>query len=187
LVTIQLPIYNEKYVVERLLEAVSKFDYPHEKLEIQILDDSTDVTTQIILKKIESLRPLGLDIKLLHRENRTGFKAGALEYGFHAAKGEFIAIFDADFIPSPDFLRKTMSFFQDEKVGVVQTRWAHINQHYSMLTELQAFGLDAHFSVEQVARNTHGSFINLTARVVSGENHALKMREAGALIRSPKI
>ncbi|UXE64987.1 MAG: glycosyltransferase family 2 protein [Chryseotalea sp. WA131a] len=160
LVTIQLPIYNEKYVVERLLEAVSKFDYPHEKLEIQILDDSTDVTTQIILKKIESLRPLGLDIKLLHRENRTGFKAGALEYGFHAAKGEFIAIFDADFIPSPDFLRKTMSFFQDEKVGVVQTRWAHINQHYSMLTELQAFGLDAHFSVEQVARNTHGSFIN---------------------------
>lgn len=160
LVTIQLPIYNEKYVVERLLEAVGKFDYPKEKLEIQILDDSTDVTTQIILKKIESLRPLGLDIKLLHRENRTGFKAGALDYGFHAAKGEFIAIFDADFIPSPDFLQKTIPLFQDEKIGAVQTRWAHINQHYSLLTEVQAFGLDAHFSIEQVARNTHGSFIN---------------------------
>jgi cellulose synthase/poly-beta-1,6-N-acetylglucosamine synthase-like glycosyltransferase len=160
LVTIQLPIYNEKYVVERLLEAISQFDYPKEKLEIQILDDSTDRTTEIILKKIEALRPLGLDIKLLHRENRTGYKAGALDYGFHSSKGEFIAIFDADFIPSPDFLKKTIPYFSDSKIGVVQTRWAHINQHYSMLTQLQAFGLDAHFSVEQVARNMHGSFIN---------------------------
>ena len=159
-VTVQLPIFNEKYVVERLLEAVSKFDYPKEKLEIQVLDDSNDITTEIILKKIELLRPLALDIKTIHRENREGFKAGALDYGFQSAKGEFICIFDADFIPSPDFLKNTLSHFEDEKIGVVQTRWTHINQNYSMLTQLQAFGLDAHFSIEQVARNASGSFIN---------------------------
>ena len=126
-VTVQLPIFNEKYVVERLLEAVSKFDYPKEKLEIQVLDDSNDITTEIILKKIELLRPLALDIKTIHRENREGFKAGALDYGFQSAKGEFICIFDADFIPSPDFLKNTLSHFEDEKIGVVQTRWTHIN------------------------------------------------------------
>jgi cellulose synthase/poly-beta-1,6-N-acetylglucosamine synthase-like glycosyltransferase len=160
LVTVQLPIYNEKYVVERLLDAVSQFDYPKEKLEIQILDDSNDETTEIVLKKLESLRHLDLDIKLIHRANRLGFKAGALDHGFHLAKGEFIAIFDADFIPSPDFLKQTLGYFENEKVGVVQTRWGHINKDYSLLTKLQAFGLDAHFSVEQTARNFVGSFIN---------------------------
>ncbi|MBL7857972.1 MAG: glycosyltransferase family 2 protein [Cyclobacteriaceae bacterium] len=160
LVTIQLPIYNEKYVVDRLLDAICKVAYPHSKLEIQILDDSTDETTQIILKKIASLRPMGLDIKLIHRENRSGFKAGALDHGFHLAKGEFIAIFDADFIPEPDFLTLTLPHFADPHIGVVQTRWGHINRDYSWLTELQAFGLDAHFSIEQVGRNTAGSFIN---------------------------
>lgn len=159
-VTIQLPIYNEKYVVERLLDAVSQFDYPKEKLEIQVLDDSTDETTEIILKKIESLRPLNLNFKLIHREHRVGYKAGALEHGFHVASGEFIAIFDADFIPSPDFLKKTLPYFVNEKVGVVQTRWGHINKDYSILTQLQAFGLDAHFSIEQTARSAAGSFIN---------------------------
>jgi cellulose synthase/poly-beta-1,6-N-acetylglucosamine synthase-like glycosyltransferase len=159
-VTIQLPIYNEKYVVERLLDAVSLFDYPKEKLEIQVLDDSTDETTEIILKKIESMRPLGLNFKLIHREQRVGYKAGALDHGFHIASGEFIAIFDADFIPSPDFLKKTMPYFVTEKVGVVQTRWGHINKDYSILTQLQAFGLDAHFSIEQTARSAAGSFIN---------------------------
>lgn len=160
LVTVQLPIYNEKYVVERLLDAVSKFDYPKHKLEIQVLDDSTDETTEIILRKIESLRPLGLDIKLLHREERSGFKAGALDQGCKMAKGEFIAIFDADFLPHPSFLRDTIPYLQHAEVGVVQTRWGHINQNYSTLTQLQAFGLDAHFSIEQTARSVAGSFIN---------------------------
>lgn len=159
-VTVQLPVYNEKYVVERLLDAVSKLDYPKNKLEIQVLDDSTDETTEIILRKLESLRPLGLDIKLIHREDREGFKAGALDQGFQLAKGEFIAIFDADFLPQPDFIKKTVPSFVDEKIGVVQTRWGHINKNYSLLTQLQAFGLDAHFSIEQSARNAANSFIN---------------------------
>ncbi|MCE2998198.1 MAG: glycosyltransferase [Cyclobacteriaceae bacterium] len=160
LVTIQLPIYNEKYVVERLIEAVANFDYPKEKLEIQILDDSTDETTALILRKIESLRHLNLTIHLIHRENRAGYKAGALAHGFQLATGEFIAIFDADFVPSPDFLQKTLPYFQNKQVGVVQTRWGHINKDYSLLTRLQAFGLDAHFSIEQSARSAAGSFIN---------------------------
>ena len=160
IVTIQLPVFNEKYVVERVLQAVSLMDYPKSKYEIQLLDDSTDETTEIILKKIESLRPLGLDITLIHRENRLGFKAGALDHGLQIAKGEFIVIFDADFIPQPDFLRKTLLYFANHSIGVVQTRWGHINKDYSFLTQLQAFGLDAHFSVEQSARNAAGSFIN---------------------------
>ncbi|MEZ4945210.1 MAG: glycosyltransferase family 2 protein [Cyclobacteriaceae bacterium] len=159
-VTVQLPVFNEKYVVERLLDAVSKFDYPKDKLEIQVLDDSTDETTDIILKKIESLRPLGLDIKLIHREDRKGFKAGALDEGHKLAKGEFIAIFDADFLPHPDFIKKTIPYFKEKHIGVVQTRWGHINKNYSLLTQLQAFGLDAHFSIEQSARSASNSFIN---------------------------
>lgn len=159
-VTVQLPIYNEKYVVTRLLDAVSHLDYPIEKLEIQILDDSTDETTEIILKKIEALRSKKLDIQLIHRENRNGFKAGALAAGCQIAKGEFIAIFDSDFIPASDFLLKTIPLFGDQKIGVVQTRWAHVNEDYSLLTRLQAFGLNAHFSVEQSARSASGSFIN---------------------------
>ncbi len=159
-VTIQLPIYNEKYVVERLLDAITKFDFPKEKMEIQILDDSTDDTTEIILRKLEVLRPLALDIKLIHRENRIGYKAGALDHGFQSAKGDFIAIFDADFVPSPDFLKNTLAYFTNDQVGVVQTRWGHLNKNYSLLTKLQAFGLDAHFSIEQTARNHAGSFIN---------------------------
>jgi cellulose synthase/poly-beta-1,6-N-acetylglucosamine synthase-like glycosyltransferase len=159
-VTIQLPIYNEKYVVERLIDSISKLDYPKDQFEIQILDDSTDETTEILLRKIESLRPLDLDIKLLHRENRIGYKAGALDHGLHSATGEFIAIFDADFIPSPDFLLKTIPYFTTGHVGVVQTRWGHLNKDYSLLTRLQAFGLDAHFSIEQNARSAAGGFIN---------------------------
>jgi len=159
-VTIQLPIYNEKYVVERLLDAITKFDFPKEKMEIQILDDSTDDTTEIILRKLEVLRPLALDIKLIHRENRIGYKAGALDHGLQSAKGDFIAIFDADFVPYPDFLKNTLAYFVNEQVGVVQTRWGHLNKNYSLLTKLQAFGLDAHFSIEQMARNHAGSFIN---------------------------
>ncbi|HEU5147412.1 MAG TPA: cellulose synthase family protein [Chryseosolibacter sp.] len=159
-VTIQLPIYNEKYVVERLIDAVVRIEYPREKLEIQILDDSTDETSGIIYQKLEWLHRFGHDIKHIRRENRKGFKAGALQEGLQTARGEFIVIFDSDFIPDADFLRKTLPEFVDPKVGVVQTRWGHINKDYSLITQLQAFGLDAHFSVEQSARNAAGSFIN---------------------------
>lgn len=159
-VTVQLPVYNEKYVVERLLDAVSRFNYPIDKLQIQVLDDSTDETTDIISKKIEALKPLQLNIELLHRINRIGFKAGALADALQTATGEFIAIFDADFLPEPDFLQKTIPHFCESNIGVVQTRWGHINRDYSILTKLQAFGLDAHFSIEQTARNASESFIN---------------------------
>jgi len=159
-VTVQLPVYNEKYVVERLLDAIVALDYPRNRLEIQVLDDSTDETSQIILRKIESVRHLGLNIKFLHREDRSGFKAGALAHGFKLASGEFIAIFDADFIPDPPFLKNTIPHFLNPSIGLVQTRWAHVNRDYSLLTQLQAFGLDAHFSIEQSARNWAGGFIN---------------------------
>ncbi|HEX6890617.1 MAG TPA: cellulose synthase family protein [Chryseolinea sp.] len=160
LITVQLPIFNEKYVVERLIDAVASLDYPKNRLEIQILDDSTDETSEIILKKIASVRPLGLNIKFIHREDRSGFKAGALTHGLKVASGEFIAIFDADFLPAPDFLKNTIKHFSDPEVGVVQTRWTHLNGDYSLLTKLQAFALDAHFSIEQSARNSVGSFMN---------------------------
>ncbi len=160
MVTVQLPVFNEKYVIDRLLNAVSKLDYPKDKLEIQVLDDSTDETTQLIESKIEILRAAGLNIKSIHRNDRKDFKAGALAFGLQKARGEFIAIFDADFIPEPDFLLKTLPHFSNDKVGVVQTRWGHLNKDYSLLTQLQAFGLDAHFSIEQSARKASGSFIN---------------------------
>lgn len=159
-VTIQLPVYNEKYVVERLLDAIVQLDYPREKLEIQVLDDSTDETSGIIYQKLEWLQKFELDIKQLRRDTRAGFKAGALQEGLQKARGEFIVIFDSDFIPEKDFIKKTLPWFQDPAVGVVQTRWGHINKDYSLMTQLQAFGLDAHFSIEQSARNAAGSFIN---------------------------
>ncbi len=159
-VTVQLPIYNELYVVERLIEAVSRFDYPVDKLEIQVLDDSTDETRELAAKKVMELRNQGLNIFHLTRLERTGYKAGALQYGLERSTGEFIAIFDADFEPKPDFLIKTIGRFDNSGVGVVQTRWDHINRDYSMLTRLQAFGLDAHFSIEQAGRHEAGSFIS---------------------------
>lgn len=160
IVTIQLPIYNELYVVERLIDAVCEFDYPADKLEIQVLDDSTDETVDIIAKKVAAAQAKGIDIHHVRRPERVGFKAGALKYGMESSKGEFIAIFDADFVPYPDFLRNTIPHFQDPEIGVVQTRWEHINEDYSILTKLQAFALDAHFSVEQGGRNAGGHFIN---------------------------
>ncbi len=159
IVTVQLPVFNEKYVVERLIDAVCQFDYPKDKLEIQVLDDSTDETIEIIQKKVEEWSATGIDIKQVRRPDRKGFKAGALQYGMDISKGEFIAIFDADFLPQKDFLKNTLPSFTKE-TGVVQTRWGHINKDYSILTELQAFGLDAHFSIEQVGRSHAGSFIN---------------------------
>lgn len=159
-VTIQLPVYNEMYVIERLIDSVAKFNYPIDKLEIQVLDDSTDETVEIIAKKVKEWQEKGLDIKQVNRTERIGFKAGALDYGMKECKGEYIAIFDADFVPTPDFLIETIPYFQDQKIGVVQTRWEHINKEYSLLTRLQAFALDAHFSVEQGGRNFAGHFIN---------------------------
>ena len=159
-VTIQLPVYNELYVMKRLLKNIAKIDYPIEKLEIQVLDDSTDesvLTTAIQIKKIKAL---GIDIKHIQRTNRQGFKAGALKEGLKTAKGEFIAIFDADFLPKANWLRQTIPYFKDAQLGVVQTKWSHINRNYSTLTKIQAFALDAHFTLEQVGRNSKGHFIN---------------------------
>ncbi|ELR69757.1 Glycosyltransferase [Fulvivirga imtechensis AK7] len=158
-VTVQLPLFNEKYVAGRLIDAVCRFDYPQEKLEVQVLDDSTDETVAIVADKVMEWKRLGVNIRHIRREDREGFKAGALQYGLEIAEGEYIAIFDADFLPYPDFLKKTLVAFTPE-VGLVQTRWGHLNRDYSLLTELQAFGLDAHFSVEQSGRNHAGSFIN---------------------------
>jgi cellulose synthase/poly-beta-1,6-N-acetylglucosamine synthase-like glycosyltransferase len=159
-VTIQLPIYNEKYVVKRLIGTIAKFNYPIDKLEIQVLDDSNDDTVGIIADEVTKYAALGIDIQHIRRPERIGFKAGALAYGMGIAKGEFIGIFDADFIPEKDFLFKTIPHFVDEKIGMVQTRWGHLNKDYSVLTKLQAFGLDAHFSIEQSGRSHAHSFIN---------------------------
>ncbi|MGB9771845.1 MAG: cellulose synthase family protein [Candidatus Kapaibacteriota bacterium] len=159
-VTIQLPIFNELYVVERLIRNVCKIRYPKDKLEIQVLDDSTDETQEIAQKLVEEYRAKGFDIHYLHRGNREGFKAGALKYGLERARGEFIAIFDADFIPAEDFLEKTIPYFQNPQVGMVQTRWGHINEEYSFLTKALALSLDGHFVIEQQARNRAGFFIN---------------------------
>lgn len=159
-VTIQLPVYNELYVMERLLNNIVKLDYPRHKLEIQVLDDSTDESIESTAKHIKLLQDKGFDIQHIRRENREGFKAGALKEGLTIAKGEFIAIFDADFLPKSDWLRLTIPYFKNEKIGVVQTRWGHINREYSILTRIQAFALDAHFTLEQVGRNAKGHFIN---------------------------
>jgi len=159
-VTIQLPVYNEEYVMERLLENISKIEYPKSKLEIQVLDDSTDDTVVDTAKHVEALKATGLDITHIRRTNRQGFKAGALKEGLEIAKGEFVAIFDADFLPDSDWLKKTVIYFKDPEIGVVQTRWGHINRDYSTLTKIQAFALDAHFTLEQVGRNSKGHFIN---------------------------
>ncbi len=157
-VTVQLPVYNEKYVVKRLLQSVCALHYPNHLLEIQILDDSTDETSGIIKKTI-ALFP-HKNISYIHRKNRQGYKAGALKNGLQYAKGELIAIFDADFTPLPDFLLQTVPYFSSPDTGMVQTRWGHRNKNFSLLTRLQAFGLDAHFMVEQSARYLSGAFIN---------------------------
>ncbi len=154
-VTVQLPLYNEKYVVERLLECMDKLDYPSEKLQIQILDDSTDETTSLIRQFIE--KGTHYQFEHLQRTERKGFKAGALQFGLQQAKGEFIAIFDADFLPPRDFLKRTLAFFSTERTGMVQSRWGHTNENYSLLTR---FGLNAHFTVEQLGRHQGGHFIN---------------------------
>ncbi|NND62506.1 MAG: glycosyltransferase, partial [Flavobacteriaceae bacterium] len=159
-VTIQLPVYNELYVMERLLNNISEIEYPKDKLEIQVLDDSTDESFEATAAQIKELQATGLDILHVTRENREGFKAGALKEGLKTAKGEFIAIFDADFLPKKNWLLNTIPYFKNPEIGVVQTRWGHLNREYSLLTRVQAFALDAHFTLEQVGRNSEGHFIN---------------------------
>lgn len=159
-VTVQLPIYNEVYVVGRLIDAVCRLDYPKEKLEIQVLDDSTDETKDIARAQVEKYQKMGFNIKYIHRESRKGFKAGALQEGLLKAEGDFVAIFDADFIPNPDFLKRTIHYFTDESIALVQARWGHINRDFSFLTKIQSILLDGHFIVEHVARNRSGRFFN---------------------------
>ena len=167
-VTVQLPVYNEMYVARRLIEAVCAIDYPRELLEIQVLDDSTDETREIAAKCVSERRAAGFDIKHVTRPEREGYKAGALAAGLERARGELLAIFDADFVPPADFLKKTVHSFSDPEVGIVQTRWGHINRDYSLLTRAQAVLLDGHFVVEQTARCASGLFLNFngTAGVI---------------------
>jgi cellulose synthase/poly-beta-1,6-N-acetylglucosamine synthase-like glycosyltransferase len=158
-VTVQLPVYNEKYVIERLLNSAATLKYPDELLEIQVLDDSTDETTEIIQKFIAE-NERGAIFNHIRRTDRAGFKAGALDYGLKIAKGEFIAVFDADFIIEPSFLESVISLFENEKVGVVQTKWLHVNENYTLLTRAQAIMLNTHFSIEQLGRSSANGFIN---------------------------
>jgi len=159
-ITVQLPMYNEKYVAERIIEASCQIDYPRDKLQIQVLDDSTDESADVARETCDRMRRLGHNVLYVHRTNRQGYKAGALAAGMASATGEFIAIFDADFVPNPDMLRKSVDFFTDPNVGCVQTRWDHINRQQSLLTRCQAIFLDGHFMIEHTARNRSGRFIN---------------------------
>ncbi|WP_127846518.1 cellulose synthase family protein [Psychroflexus aestuariivivens] len=159
-VTVQLPLYNEKYVVERLLKHISELDYPKSKLEIQVLDDSTDESKLLTESLTQKLKDQGFNAKYIHRINRENFKAGALKAGLEISEGEFIAIFDADFMPNPDWLKQCLPHFENQNIGVVQTRWGHVNRNYNLLTKIQAFALDFHFLVEQVGRQFGGHFIN---------------------------
>jgi cellulose synthase/poly-beta-1,6-N-acetylglucosamine synthase-like glycosyltransferase len=159
-VTVQLPIFNEMYVVNRLIGAVCALDWPRELLEVQVLDDSTDETTEIARACVERWREQGIDVRYVQRGHRHGFKAGALEHGLSLAKGELVAVFDADFVPEPDFLRRTVHFFTDPEVGMVQVRWEHLNRDYSALTQCQGILLDGHFVIEHTALNRSGAFFN---------------------------
>lgn len=159
-VTVQLPIFNEVYVVDRLLRAITNLDYPRHLLEIQVLDDSTDETQQIAQEAVQRYRAQGYDIWYMHRDDRQGFKAGALANGLKHATGEFIAVFDADFLPRADTLRKMIHYFTDPQVGMVQMRWSYLNADYSLLTRIQQIMLDAHFVVEQTARSRAGQLFN---------------------------
>ncbi|MGD8292806.1 MAG: glycosyltransferase [Desulfobacterales bacterium] len=160
IVTIQLPVFNERYVIQRLIESVCRFDYPRKLLEIQILDDSTDDTIDIAKSVADQKKRQGFDIDYIHRDSRIGYKAGALKEGLKCAKGELVAIFDADFIPHPSFLKETIPYFTDPEIGMLQTRWGHINSDYSLLTRAQSMGIDGHFGVEQASRAWNGFFLN---------------------------
>lgn len=174
-ITVQLPLFNELYVVERLVKAVTAIDYPREKLEIQVLDDSTDETVKVAEAVVAKYAQQGFDIHYIHRSDRTGFKAGALENGNKTAKGDLLAIFDADFVPKPDCLRKLVDFFTDPLVGCAQMRWAHINGNYNLLTRLQTIMLDGHFVVEQTTRNRTGGFFNFNGTAGIWRRQAIEL------------
>ena len=174
-ITVQLPLFNEMYVVERLLKSVTEIDYPRDRLEFQVLDDSTDETVKIAQATVEHYRQAGFDIHYIHRTDRTGYKAGALENGLKTAKGELVAIFDADFVPKPDCLRKLVDFFIDPLVGCAQMRWSHINGDYNLLTRLQTIMLDGHFVVEQTVRNRTGGFFNFNGTAGIWRRKAIEM------------
>jgi len=174
-ITVQLPLFNEMYVVERLLKSVTEIDYPRDRLEIQVLDDSTDETVKLAEATVESYRREGFDIHYVHRTDRTGYKAGALENGLKTAKGELVAIFDADFVPKPDCLRKLVDFFTDPLVGCAQMRWSHINGDYNLLTRIQTIMLDGHFVVEQTVRNRTGGFFNFNGTAGIWRRKAIEM------------
>jgi cellulose synthase/poly-beta-1,6-N-acetylglucosamine synthase-like glycosyltransferase len=180
-VTVQLPIFNERYVIERLVEAVSRFDYPRELLDVQVLDDSTDETSEVANACVERHAAQGMPIVYIHRTNRQGYKAGALENGLKTSQGEYIAIFDADFIPEPDFLRRTIPYFVDPangpKIGMVQTRWTYLNRDYSLLTQVETILLDGHFVVEHGARSRRGTFFNFNGTAGVWRRRAIE--EAG--------
>ncbi len=176
-VTVQLPLYNERYVAARVIEAAGRLDYPRDRLQIQVLDDSTDESADIARRACARLRQAGVDVEYLHRQERTGFKAGALAAGLASAKGEFIAIFDADFVPQPDMLRRVIHYFTDPKVGCIQTRWEHLNRRQSLLTRCQAVFLDGHFIIEHGARSRSGRFINFNG--TGGVWRASAVRDAG--------
>jgi cellulose synthase/poly-beta-1,6-N-acetylglucosamine synthase-like glycosyltransferase len=174
-VTVQLPLFNEVYVVERLLEAVAAIDYPRGRLEIQVLDDSTDETRAVAERAVARQRAAGLDVKYIHRDDREGFKAGALENGLKSAAGELVAIFDADFVPRPNCLRELVHFFNDPLVGCAQMRWSHINGSYNLLTRLQTILLDGHFVVEQTVRNRTGGFFNFNGTAGLWRRRAIEL------------
>src|SRR5947209_5832541 len=174
-ITVQLPLFNEMYVVERLLKAVTEIDYPRERLEIQVLDDSTDETVKLAANTVEHYKRAGFDIHYIHRTDRTGFKAGALENGLKTARGELVAIFDADFVPKPDCLRKLAHFFTDPLVGCAQMRWSHINGDYNLLTRLQTIMLDGHFVIEQTVRNRTGGFFNFNGTAGIWRRRAMEL------------
>jgi cellulose synthase/poly-beta-1,6-N-acetylglucosamine synthase-like glycosyltransferase len=174
-ITVQLPLFNEMYVVERLVKSIAEVDYPRDRLQIQVLDDSTDETVKLAEATVEKYRQLGFDIEYVHRSDRTGFKAGALENGMKTAKGELLAIFDADFVPKPDCLRKLVDYFTDPMVGCAQMRWSHINGDYNLLTRLQTIMLDGHFVVEQTTRNRTGGFFNFNGTAGIWRRKAIAM------------
>lgn len=176
-VTVQLPIFNEKYVAERLIDAVSALDYPRDRLEIQVLDDSTDETRELVGRVVERHRAGGVDIHHLHRTDRCGYKAGALAAGLEVAKGELVAVFDADFVPCVDFLRRAVPAFADPQIGMVQARWGHINREYSLLTRVQSILLDAHFVVEHAVRERLGCLFNFNGTAGIWRRRAIE--EAG--------
>jgi len=178
MVTVQIPIYNERYVAERAIEAACRLDWPHDRLEIQVLDDSTDATREIVAQAVARLRPTGVNISHLPRSNRVGYKAGALRDGLTTAQGEYLAIFDADFVPPPDFLRQAMPhLIADSRVGLVQARWGHLNREASLLTRLQACNIDSHFLIEQFARDRAGWFMNFNGTAGVWRRRAIE--EAG--------